>query len=179
MDETYEDGWEEEKEGDTETIQVTDIYVGKEGVAAHCKLSEEQALWYALGDEAAPHITLAIGVGYEARSMGPMVKTSLSIAWKPTHAPQLSVSPCGLRWKIHHKGQNTGICETQDLDRDHGREHTDHPDASDMLTHIPLSLWTTHPHDVGHVPQHQVTSDMEYVPFGGPNTVSSLNKQRE
>ena len=26
-----------------------------------------------------------------------------------------------------------------------------------MLTHIPLSLWTTHPHDVGHVPQHQVT----------------------
>ncbi|KAF3842624.1 hypothetical protein F7725_024575 [Dissostichus mawsoni] len=76
-DEEYQDAWDEEKEGETETIRTGSIITGPEGVAAECLLTPEQKMWYTQSAEAVLHITLLVGAGYEARSLGPMMKTAI------------------------------------------------------------------------------------------------------
>ena len=38
-----------------------------------------------------------------------------------------------------------------ELERDHGREHTNHPNTDYYLKDVPEKLWTTGPYDVGKV----------------------------
>lgn len=59
-DEKYTQAWEEEKEGGTGQIGVENIYLGKEGVAAHCILTPEQLNWYALRDTQSPTSSLLL-----------------------------------------------------------------------------------------------------------------------
>lgn len=101
-DEEYQQAWEEDKEKQTENIEITDIYVGPQGVAAHCKLTPEQLSWYALPNESEPHVTLAVAVGHEARSLGPMLKRAITLDWQPTSSPILFASSDGTMWKILH-----------------------------------------------------------------------------
>ncbi|KAL3987807.1 F-box and leucine-rich repeat protein 13 [Sarotherodon galilaeus] len=93
-----------------------------EGVAAAVKLTDEQLPWYNVGEDSAPHITLAVHVGHEARDLGPMVKRALDNSW----------------WQEH-----------KEISRTHGREKTDHPDAVAELSKLPDTLWSSGPTDVG------------------------------
>ncbi|KAL3968319.1 tenascin [Sarotherodon galilaeus] len=80
-DDTYREQFESDLEGETWNVKTHNIYIGPEGVAAAVKLTDEQLPWYNVGEDSAPHITLAVHVGHEARELGPMVKRALDNSW--------------------------------------------------------------------------------------------------
>ncbi|KAL4000724.1 KRAB domain-containing zinc finger protein [Sarotherodon galilaeus] len=80
-DDTYREQFESDLEGETWNVKAHNIYIGPEGVAAAVKLTDEQLPWYNVGEDSAPHITLAVHVGHEARDLGPMVKRALDNPW--------------------------------------------------------------------------------------------------
>ncbi|KAL3992502.1 immunoglobulin superfamily member 9B [Sarotherodon galilaeus] len=80
-DDTYREQFESDLEGETWNVKTHNIYIGPEGVAAAVKLTDEQLPWYNVGEDSAPHITLAVHVGHEARDLGPMVKRALDNSW--------------------------------------------------------------------------------------------------
>ncbi|KAL4009467.1 hypothetical protein ACER0C_003319 [Sarotherodon galilaeus] len=121
-DDTYREQFESDLEGETWNVKTHNIYIGPEGVAAAVKLTDEQLPWYNVGEDSAPHITLAVHVGHEARELGPMVKRALDNSW----------------WQEH-----------KEISRTHGREKTDHPDAVAELPKLPDTLWSRGPTDVG------------------------------
>ncbi|KAL4003993.1 alpha-1-acid glycoprotein 1 [Sarotherodon galilaeus] len=121
-DDTYREQFESDLEGETWKVKTHNIYIGPEGVAAAVKLTDEQLPWYNVGEDSAPHITLAVHVGHEARELGPMVKRALDNSW----------------WQEH-----------KEISRTHGREKTDHPDAVAELPKLPDTLWSRGPTDVG------------------------------
>ncbi|KAL3979211.1 neuronal calcium sensor 1 [Sarotherodon galilaeus] len=121
-DDTYREQFESDLEGETWKVKTHNIYIGPEGVAAAVKLTDEQLPWYNVGEDSAPHITLAVHVGHKARELGPMVKRALDNSW----------------WQEH-----------KEISRTHGREKTDHPDAVAELPKLPDTLWSRGPTDVG------------------------------
>ncbi|KAL3989186.1 hypothetical protein ACER0C_013504 [Sarotherodon galilaeus] len=80
-DDTYREQFESDLEGETWNVKTHNIYIGPEGVAAAVKLTDEQLPWYNVGEDSAPHVTLAVHVGHEARDLGPMVKRALDNSW--------------------------------------------------------------------------------------------------
>ncbi|KAL3978921.1 F-box and leucine-rich repeat protein 13 [Sarotherodon galilaeus] len=80
-DDTYREQFESDLEGETWKVKTHNIYIGPEGVAAAVKLTDEQLPWYNVGEDSAPHITLAVHFGHEARELGPMVKRALDNSW--------------------------------------------------------------------------------------------------
>ncbi|KAL3980263.1 magnesium transporter [Sarotherodon galilaeus] len=80
-DDTYREQFESDLEGETWKVKTHNIYIGPEGVAAAVKLTDEQLPWYNVGEDSAPHITLVVHVGHEARELGPMVKRALDNSW--------------------------------------------------------------------------------------------------
>ncbi|KAL3976475.1 F-box and leucine-rich repeat protein 13 [Sarotherodon galilaeus] len=121
-DDTYREQFESDLEGETWNVKTHNIYIGPEGVAAAVKLTDEQLPWYNVGEDSAPHITLAVHVGHEARDLGPVVKRALDNSW----------------WQEH-----------KEISRTHGREKTDHPDAVAELPKLPDTLWSRGPTDMG------------------------------
>ncbi|XP_065327540.1 uncharacterized protein LOC135933327 [Pelmatolapia mariae] len=94
-DDTYRENFENDLEGQIWSVRCHNIYVGPEGVAAAAKLTEEQLLWYEMGSDSAPHVTLAVHVGHQARELGPMVKRALDNSWwqRPTDVGLANCSP--------------------------------------------------------------------------------------
>lgn len=130
-------------------LHTTSILCGREGVAAEVQLDDFQLKWYALSQDSAPHVTLAIGHGYESRSLGPMTKRAKTLTWVSTELPGILKATTENMWKILSHSQDWTVPEHQTLPRNHGRELTDHPDTKRMLRTIPKSLWTNTPEDVG------------------------------
>ncbi|XP_062864415.1 protein NYNRIN-like [Trichomycterus rosablanca] len=157
-DEQYQQAWEEEKEGHVELLEITDLYVGAAGVAASVSLSPDQLAWFveATGHPTVPHVTLAIGKGYEARSLGPMVKEAMTNTYVPTEIPCLSRSLDGFYWKIDNQSIDKAVLEEQLLSRHHGREHTNHELTENYLIKVPAHIWTIDPFDVGLVTHHSI-----------------------
>ncbi len=61
------------------------MFIGKEGIVAPIVLTPEQLKWYEMTDTAAPHISLALHPGHEARELGGMTKRLRAVAdWEPT-----------------------------------------------------------------------------------------------
>ncbi len=54
-------------EGDRWRLTGDGIFIGKEGVVAPIVLTSEQLKWYEMTDTAAPHISMALHPGHEAR----------------------------------------------------------------------------------------------------------------
>ncbi|XP_029298122.1 uncharacterized protein LOC115015101 [Cottoperca gobio] len=110
----------------------------------------------AIGSKIAQIIKVLSG-GAEARSLGPMVKKARTMNWLPTNIARIWKSDDETMWKITHHSMDVGILEQHELERDHGREHTNHPDTEETLKTVPHYLWATGDYDVGYVPNHQVS----------------------
>ncbi|XP_034090007.1 uncharacterized protein LOC117558119 [Gymnodraco acuticeps] len=131
-------------------VTTTNLFVGQAGVAASVELSDEQLYWYRLSAESTPHITLAIRKGYEAKELGPMVKTLLEVEdWEPTQIAALTYSPSHRAYRLKIYTQECIHMERHEVDRHHGREKTDHAYTVDMLRDLPSDLWASHSQDVG------------------------------
>ncbi|KAL3979053.1 cell cycle checkpoint control protein RAD9B [Sarotherodon galilaeus] len=79
-DDVYREAFQSELEGQTWNVQTQNIYVGPEGVAAVVKLTDEQLSWYNMGSDSAPHITLAVHEGHQAKELGTMLKSDTPIS---------------------------------------------------------------------------------------------------
>ena len=88
-DSPYDDDWKENMAHQSPTIVCRGIYCGKEGVAARVELTLWEQGWYTLSASAAPHVTLAVGFGQEARNLGPMIKRVPTLSWEATTTPDL------------------------------------------------------------------------------------------
>ncbi|XP_032365890.1 uncharacterized protein LOC116683813 [Etheostoma spectabile] len=150
VDTPYDDDWVEHMAHHSPTIVCQGIYCGKEGVAAKVLLTEWEQPWYTLSDTAAPHVTLAVGFGQQARSLGPMIKRSSTLTWRPTPTPDLLKAEEEDMWFFTAPyTMDASIPESLPLPREHGLPCSDHPGATAILNTVPDSLWTTSPHDVG------------------------------
>ncbi|KAL3973702.1 hypothetical protein ACER0C_024909 [Sarotherodon galilaeus] len=149
-DDTYREQFESDLEGETWNVKTHNIYIGPEGVAAAVKLTDEQLPWYNVGEDSAPHITLAVHVGHEARELGPMVKRALDDSWwQATQIPNVWYAPKCKIYRIFCWSNDAVILEHKEISRTHGREKTDHPDAVAELPKLPDTLWSRGPTDVG------------------------------
>ncbi|XP_023806725.1 uncharacterized protein LOC105358070 [Oryzias latipes] len=149
-DQLYQEAFHQ-VEGHTWHLNSTDIYIGHEGVAAHCALTHSQMQWYRMSNTAVPHISLALSPGHEARQLGPMTKRGVNNTdWQNCALPGVQFSPSTKMYRITLPlTTNSSVLEHVCIARHHGREMTDHEDAEVMLKTLPASLWSTGPFDVG------------------------------
>ncbi|XP_048827863.1 uncharacterized protein LOC125705362 [Brienomyrus brachyistius] len=148
--EWYGDLFSEQLEGHEWQVASQNIYVGPEGLASAVHLSPEQLPWYRMGEEAVPHVSLALHPKHQAKDLGPMVKRAISATdWGPTQILQISYSPSCSSYCIPTKVTDTALLQHEQLSRDHGREKMDHPSAAALLASLLDSLWSTGPTDVG------------------------------
>ena len=131
-------------------VEIRDIYVGPEGVAAAVLLPDSLEPLYALTHTSAPHITLKVANEGEAKNLGPMVKRCLAACdWTPTQNNHLRFSPSTQTYMIAHSSHTILHPEKCFLSRTHGRENTDHPDTQALLDSLPDALWSTSTSDAG------------------------------
>ncbi|XP_056913633.1 uncharacterized protein LOC130539351 [Takifugu flavidus] len=148
--EVYQDAFREKLQGNFWMITSPCLFVGPEGVAAQVDLTAEQNEWYEMGEEACPHVTLAIHAEHQAKDLGPMIKRLMSVTdWSSTQIPGLLYSPSEKSYKIMHTTTNSVILQHRQIQRFHGREKTDHPDSAQILNALPETLWSSGPTDVG------------------------------
>ncbi|XP_047424918.1 uncharacterized protein LOC124996183 [Mugil cephalus] len=116
-----------------------------------------------MADEAAPHISLALHPEHEAKELGSIVKRSLQQTdWAQTSVPQVQYSASTKMYCIQITATDTATLTHAQISRHHGRERTDHPDTSAMLSTLPDTLWSTDPTDVGLIKCEPVTFELQY-----------------
>ena len=148
-DTEYNNLWDRLREGRLEELRSTEIYLGKEGVAAAVRLDKKQSGWFKGGPEAAPHISLAVAEGHEAKALGPMVKEAKQQEYTSTQNQFISVSEDGKYIRISINAEDQAVAEKVIKPRIRKMDDGDHPYAIPILEQISTTLWTTHPHDVG------------------------------
>lgn len=162
----YETDWEGMMDILNKNVTIRDIYVSQEGVAASVSLDCTQEQLYALSKDSAPHVTLAVKSGGEARALGPMVKRCIDACdWQ--HGPKVSYSPSCKAYMIPHSSTSFVVPEKVLRHRTHGRENTNHPDSDDIINAMPASLWSTGPADVGklQIPPIKINLKPDTVPI--------------
>ncbi|XP_055741995.1 uncharacterized protein LOC129825909 [Salvelinus fontinalis] len=151
-DEIYDEAWFEDMVDRCPTVH---LYVLKEGVATNCVMMDGDVdlrdNWFTMDSDSAPHVTLMVGFGYEARSLGPAIKLAETLTWTKTNISNMSTAHMGETqvWTIRINVEDTSIPEVVRRAHFHGREMTAHPDTDNMLSRISDRLWTTSPEDVG------------------------------
>ncbi|GCC44327.1 hypothetical protein chiPu_0028531, partial [Chiloscyllium punctatum] len=104
-----------------------------------------------MSEEAIPHLTLAVHAEYQAKDLGPMCKRLMALTdWVWTQLPVLQYSPSEEAYRIMYKTTDKVLLEHRQIERFHGREKTDHPQAAAMLDALPDTLWSASSTDVGH-----------------------------
>ncbi|KAK3506562.1 hypothetical protein QTP70_009479 [Hemibagrus guttatus] len=84
QNEEYEAMWDEHVARTQYSLKTIDLIVGPQGAAAVVQLPKQLEQWYQI-PEAAPHVSLLIGQGFESKELGPMVKEA--------NPPELEVKP--------------------------------------------------------------------------------------
>ncbi|KAK0140845.1 Gag-Pol polyprotein [Merluccius polli] len=100
-DDTWTDGWGTEMEGTCHMVRYEHLYIGPQGVATHVHLDDRTRQWYALTETSVPHLTLAVARNHEAKELGPMMKTAMTITdWMPTTNVKVHTSPSTKIYRI-------------------------------------------------------------------------------
>ncbi|KAK3560307.1 hypothetical protein QTP86_006314 [Hemibagrus guttatus] len=78
QNEEYEAMWDEHVARTQYSLKTIDFIVGPQGAAAAAvQLPKQLEQWYQIPD-AAPHVSLLIGQGFESKELGPMVKEAIA-----------------------------------------------------------------------------------------------------
>uniref|UniRef100_A0AAY4B9C1 ribonuclease H n=2 Tax=Denticeps clupeoides TaxID=299321 RepID=A0AAY4B9C1_9TELE len=148
----YQHLFQENCEGHQWSITTSCLFAAPEGVAAAVTLTPEQEQWYMMSAEAAPHISLALNPGHQAKELGGIVKRAIAATdWVNTRLPYVLFSESTSTYQILPTSSsiNSAVLHHDTLSRSHGREMTDHCDSHSILDSIPHSLWSQGPTDVG------------------------------
>ncbi len=96
-------------EGDRWRLTGDGIFIGK-GVVAPIVLTSEQLKWYEMTDTAAPHISMALHPGHEARELGGMTKRLKAVAdWEPTDINMVLYSDTANAYWVTEKTEDMGV----------------------------------------------------------------------
>ncbi|XP_064864485.1 uncharacterized protein LOC115135188 [Oncorhynchus nerka] len=168
-DTPYTQDWDENMMHLTPDIRCLTIVCGPEGVAAPVILPHHIKPWYQLGPDSSPHVTLAVGNGHEARSLGPMIKRASKLIWEATHMPGLLKATTENMWRLTMVDTEER-CQPErlTLPRHHGKPYSDHPSSPAVLDSIDKAIWTTTPFDVGKLqvqPVRITLTNLEQVPI--------------
>ncbi|GCC39458.1 hypothetical protein chiPu_0023893 [Chiloscyllium punctatum] len=137
----YQHAFYQHLEGTQWDISSSYILIGKEGVADVFELTAEQLEWYEMSEEAIPHLTLAMHAKYQTKDLGPMSKRLMVLSdWVWTQLPGLQYSPLEEAYRIMYRTTDKVLLEHRQIERFHGREKTDHPQAAAMLDTLPDTL---------------------------------------
>uniref|UniRef100_A0A4W5Q2K7 ribonuclease H n=1 Tax=Hucho hucho TaxID=62062 RepID=A0A4W5Q2K7_9TELE len=188
-DDIYDEAWYEDMNDRRPIVHSNHMYVLKEGVATSCMMMDGDVdlreKWFTMDSDSTPHITLMIGFGYEARSLGPAVKKAEVLSWTKTNIPNVSTAQMNgyTIWRVRINVEDTSNPEVVRRARFHGREMTDHPDTDNMLSRVPGRLWTTSSEDVGLVDVEPVkitlkTDTLVHLPVYKPQYPLSNEKER-
>ncbi|KAK3522532.1 hypothetical protein QTP86_021140, partial [Hemibagrus guttatus] len=74
----YEALWDKHVARTQYSLKTIDFIVGPQGAAAAVQLPKQLEQWYQI-PEAAPHVSLLIGQGFESKELGPMVKEASKV----------------------------------------------------------------------------------------------------
>lgn len=86
---THQSRFNDQLEGQVWEITVPGMVLGPEGVVAPSKLTPEQSEFYKLGPHSAPHLTLAIRSGGQAKCLGPTVAKANDLNdWEQSDVPK-------------------------------------------------------------------------------------------
>ncbi|GCC46515.1 hypothetical protein chiPu_0030413 [Chiloscyllium punctatum] len=132
--EIYQHAFYQHLEGTQWDISSSCILLGKEGVAGVVELTAEQLEWYEMSEEAIPHLTLAVHAEYQAKDLGPTSKRLMALTdrvW--TQLPGLQYSSSEEAYRIMYRTTDKVLLEHRQIERFHGREKTDHPQAAAMF----------------------------------------------
>ncbi len=137
-------------EGDRWRLTGEGLFIGKEGVVAPILLTPEQLKWYEMTDTSAPHISMALHPGHEARELGGMTKRLRAVTdWEPTDINMVLYSHTAKAYWIAGRTEDMGSLTHNQISRCHGREQTDGPGAEQLIAKQPPDLWSQGPTDVG------------------------------
>ncbi|MGL5038320.1 MAG: retroviral-like aspartic protease family protein, partial [Aeromonas sp.] len=140
----------QEMEGHMWRLQGEGIFVGKQGVAALIELTEKQLLWYRMTKTAAPHISLALSPGHEARELGGMTKIIREATdWALCNIAGVLYSKTHDAYWINQNTDDCGTLTQRQVSRAHGRELSDGEGAKELIARQPATLWSQGPTDVG------------------------------
>ena len=146
----YDNRWEKLKEGQEEEIHTTHVIVGPEGIAAEVELTPEQGEWVPDKEHYFPHITLALTGEHAPASLGKMMARAKQATWINIEE-LVEVSRDGQFRRFAIDAWGMAKFEKMEKPRDIAGVNTNHSEADCLLTEVPNSLWTTHPHDVGKI----------------------------
>ncbi|XP_064833110.1 uncharacterized protein LOC135547780 [Oncorhynchus masou masou] len=146
----YTEDWDENMMHLTPSIRCCTTVCGQEGVAAPVILQLHLKTWYMLSEESAPHVTLAVGNGFEAQRLGPMIRRASKLTWEPTSTPGIHKATSENMWRfVEPDTEERCLPERLPLPRHHGKPYTDHPSSKALISTINDKIWTTSPFDVG------------------------------
>ncbi|KAK3511759.1 hypothetical protein QTP70_021782 [Hemibagrus guttatus] len=118
-DKEYGSLWEEQQEGQTYNVKVTNIIIGQQGIAAGVELPNRVEDWYQIL-EAALHITLMIGQGFESKDIRPMMREAGQLRdWVPTLNSKVEISKDRRYLKINITvvEQIGGVVSSSDIEK--------------------------------------------------------------
>lgn len=148
---TYQVWFNDTLEGQEWTISSPGIVVGPEGAAAPVCLTPDQMTHYKMAPESAPHVTLAIATGGQAKALGPMIAATNKISdWQETSIKDVYISVEHPQYTFYKAPTTVKvILNHQQLQRHHGAENTNDSEAEAALSALPSSMWVSHQADVG------------------------------
>ncbi|XP_056889301.1 uncharacterized protein LOC130526001 [Takifugu flavidus] len=144
-------------------VSVSVIVLGPQGVAAPVHLTPEQLQHYKMGPDSAPHITLAVAMGGQAKALGPMVAEANTIKdWVSLELRDLWTSTSHPKFRfIKISCEIAVVLQHRQLQRHHGAEDSNDREEEVALTDLPPHMWVNHQADVGLVQTAPVTFQID------------------
>ena len=113
QDTELEKEWQKTAAGKKVKIESQYIIIGPEGAAMTAEDADQSSAikdWFK-NTHAAPHITLLINKGFEAKQLGKMMLDEKQLKWESTDNPLILQSCCGKYLKILCSTHVTGVLE--------------------------------------------------------------------
>ncbi|KAJ8342593.1 hypothetical protein SKAU_G00325210 [Synaphobranchus kaupii] len=100
-----------------------------------------------MSDTAAPHVTLGVNPGFEAKDIGPMVKRMMQQQYLPTNIPGLLNGICPTDWFLSLDLKTPVRMEKHTLEVEAMMTLTE--EQEEYLQDVPKELWAEGGHDIG------------------------------
>ena len=159
QDSELENKWQTTAAGKKVKIESQYIIIGPEGAAMTAEDADQSSAikdWFK-NTHAAPHITLLINKGFEAKQLGKMMLDEKQLKWESTDNPLILQSCCGKYLKILCSTYVTGVLEEVEVVQKQQKQLTTEKShinklielETEMLARIPEQVWAKFDTDVG------------------------------
>lgn len=148
-DPEMEKDWLEKTEGQNVDLTSSYIIIGPAGAALQIEECEFTKTWFRV-DGSAPHVTLYLNEGRQAKDLGPMMLKATEKQWEATENPFIFQTPDMTHLKILCTTNMTGTPKlVVEEEEKHDLRSTMQELILEMEKQVPIQLWSRHDTDVG------------------------------